>query len=107
MPRAAPSVTICTVGYGDRFPVTTEGRFVGVALMVSGVALVGAVTASFATWMIDRLRVEEEDAQSATRRDLHLVEQHLDGVQRNLELIELRLAQLTGQPDGRAAKASS
>ncbi len=101
------AVTMCTVGYGDRFPVTTEGRFVGVGLMISGVALVGAVTASFATWMIDRLRDDEEDAQSATRRDLHLVEQQLDGVQRNLELIEMRLAEIAAQPDGRPAKASS
>ena len=40
---------------GSRSP--TEGRFVGVGLMVGGVALVGAVTASFATWLIDRVRV--------------------------------------------------
>ncbi len=101
------SVTICTVGYGDRFPITTEGRFVGVGLMVSGVALVGAVTASFATWMIDRLRDEEMDDKVATRRDLLLVEGKLDGMERNLELIDLRLADIAAQRDGRATSASS
>ena len=40
-----------TIGYGDRVPVTTEGRLVAVALMISGVLLFGAVTASFATWL--------------------------------------------------------
>ena len=94
------SVTICTVGYGDRFPVTTEGRYVAVGLMISGVALVGAVTASFAAWLIARLRIEEEDLEAATRRDLHAVHAKLDG-------LEVRLAELTAQLDGRAASASS
>lgn len=42
-------VTMSTVGYGDKFPVTTEGRFVGVGLMLAGIALLGIVTASVAS----------------------------------------------------------
>jgi len=34
--------TISTVGYGDRYPVTIEGRALGVVLMVAGVTLLGA-----------------------------------------------------------------
>jgi voltage-gated potassium channel len=45
------ATTVTTVGYGDRYPVTGAGRFVAVALMVAGIALVGAVTASIAAWM--------------------------------------------------------
>ena len=33
--------TITTVGYGDRFPVTTEGRIIGGILMTVGIALFG------------------------------------------------------------------
>jgi voltage-gated potassium channel len=40
------STTVTTVGYGDKFPVTTEGRFVAVALMLVGLAVVGVITAS-------------------------------------------------------------
>jgi len=46
------STTVTTVGYGDRFPVTTQGRLIAVALMVVGIALVSTVTASVAAWMI-------------------------------------------------------
>jgi hypothetical protein len=33
--------TITTVGYGDRYPVTTEGRFVAALLLITGVGLFG------------------------------------------------------------------
>lgn len=39
-------VTMTTVGYGDRFPVTAQGRTMAVFVMLSGVALIG-VLASF------------------------------------------------------------
>jgi hypothetical protein len=42
------TTTVTTVGYGDRYPVTTEGRIIAVALMLVGVAVVGAVTGSVA-----------------------------------------------------------
>lgn len=48
--------TVTTVGYGDHFPATVEGRFVAAGLMIGGVALIGVVTASFAAWFIDRVR---------------------------------------------------
>ena len=48
--------TISTVGYGDRYPVTLEGRCVAAALMVAGIALLGVVTASIASWFVENLR---------------------------------------------------
>lgn len=36
-------VTITTVGYGDRYPVTTFGRMVGVLVMLSGVGIIAAL----------------------------------------------------------------
>lgn len=52
--------TATTVGYGDHYPVTTEGRFVAVALMLVGVAVVGAVTASVAALLVHQV---DRDAQ--------------------------------------------
>lgn len=54
--------TVTTVGYGDRFPVTTEGRIVAVALMLVGIAVVGSVTAVIAAWLIESVEHDKPDA---------------------------------------------
>jgi voltage-gated potassium channel len=37
-------VTVTTVGYGDRFPITNPGRIIGVLVMALGIGLVGTLT---------------------------------------------------------------
>ncbi|HYO79389.1 MAG TPA: ion transporter, partial [Thermoanaerobaculia bacterium] len=44
--------TITTVGYGDRYPVSGEGRFIAALLMTAGVGLFGAFSAALATWFL-------------------------------------------------------
>jgi voltage-gated potassium channel len=56
--------TITTVGYGDRYPTTAEGRVIAVGLMIAGIALLGVVTATLASWLVER--VSEENAASRT-----------------------------------------
>lgn len=46
-------VTITTVGYGDKFPVTTEGRLIAVVLMTAGVGLFGTFTAYASSWFVE------------------------------------------------------
>jgi voltage-gated potassium channel len=48
--------TITTVGYGDFTPVTLPGRLIAVGLMICGIALVGVITATFASWLIGQVR---------------------------------------------------
>lgn len=59
-------VTITTVGYGDKYPVTTEGRILAVLLMTVGVGLFGTFTAYVASWFVaknDAKREEEEEQE--------------------------------------------
>lgn len=62
--------TITTVGYGDRYPITADGRLLAVGLMLGGIALLGVVTASFASWLLDHVLEAEEDTQAATVADI-------------------------------------
>lgn len=50
-------VTVTTVGYGDFYPVTLVGRLVAVGLMVGGIAVLGVVTASVASWLVEQVGV--------------------------------------------------
>jgi len=52
--------TVTTVGYGDRFPVSTEGRLLAVLLMIAGISLVGVITASVASWFV---KMSQSDAE--------------------------------------------
>jgi voltage-gated potassium channel len=46
------ATTVTTAGYGDRFPVTAEGRLVRVPLMVVGIAVFGSIAAVLAGRLI-------------------------------------------------------
>ena len=52
--------TVTTVGYGDRYPTTLEGRFIAVALMIMGISLMGVITASVAAWFV---KMGQEDSK--------------------------------------------
>lgn len=45
-------VTITTVGYGDRYPLSTEGRLVAALLMTAGVGLFGTFSGFVAAWFL-------------------------------------------------------
>lgn len=57
-------VTITTVGYGDRYPVSGEGRVIAAFLMIAGVELFGTLSGFIASWF---LRPEQMVQESETQ----------------------------------------
>ncbi|BBY66790.1 potassium channel family protein [Mycolicibacterium helvum] len=66
--------TITTVGYGDLYPVTVLGRSVAALLMIGGISMVGAITATIASWIVQRVAAEDTAQQAATVA-------HIEGLQ--------------------------
>jgi voltage-gated potassium channel len=77
--------TVTTVGYGDRYPVTVPGRSVAVALMLAGIALLGTVTATLASWLVERVQQVEEESGAATRRDVAMLAEEVAALRRSLD----------------------
>jgi voltage-gated potassium channel len=70
--------TITTVGYGDRFPVTHEGRLIAALLMTTGVGLFGTFTAYVASLFMEaEYRREESDIQTLIQ-EVRLLKAHVE-----------------------------
>ena len=79
--------TITTVGYGDMYPTTVEGRFVAAGLMFCGIGVLGVVTATFASWLVERVeQIEDiEEGVTATSADVEALREEILRLRQSLE----------------------
>jgi voltage-gated potassium channel len=87
-------VTITTVGYGDRFPVTGLGRLTGVAVMFAGVGIIGALASILASVLVPQPK-EPDPAESVAAMTTAL-EAELAGIRE--ELAGLRQSMAADRP---------
>ena len=69
--------TITTVGYGDRYPTTGEGRLVAVLLMSAGFGLFGTFSAFLAKWFIGEDEESMKEEVLALKREISLLREEL------------------------------
>lgn len=92
--------TVTTVGYGDVVPTTLLGRLMATLLMLTGIALVGTITAAVASWFVNVVRnaaTESAAPLAAGEADLsaHVSELKTLVERMHAELVELR-AEISG-----------
>ncbi|MEU6554948.1 potassium channel family protein [Streptomyces sp. NPDC046915] len=81
--------TMTTVGYGDHAPTTGLGRMIAVGLMLSGIALLGVVTANIAAWFIGQFAKDDLEEQRQTEAIETLTEE--------VRLLRAEVAALAGR----------
>ncbi|MGN5732021.1 potassium channel family protein [Arthrobacter psychrochitiniphilus] len=77
-------VTITTVGYGDLSPVSATGRFIAVGLMIGGIALLGTITATLASWLVEKVSTNDTRAQTASVEDIKVLRDEIRQLRREL-----------------------
>jgi voltage-gated potassium channel len=78
-------VTITTVGYGDKFPLTHEGRIIAAVLMTAGVGLFGTFTAYTATFFLEAEHKQEESEIKQLIREVHVLQSKMEEIERGLK----------------------
>jgi voltage-gated potassium channel len=78
-------VTITTVGYGDYYPVTVAGRLAGITLMIAGIALLGTLAGTLASFF------------GGTDADEDAVARDRDPVSEELRLLRAEVVALRAQ----------
>jgi Ion channel len=101
-------VTVATVGYGDKYPVTNAGRAVGALVMTIGVGLFGVITGFLADWfrrprkeapMVNQARAHQDDVLATVQELKRLLEAQEQAYQTSVAEIRARLAQLERSPN--------
>jgi voltage-gated potassium channel len=101
-------VTVTTVGYGDRYPVTEGGRVVAAILMLVGIGLIGVLTATVASVFIkehtDANKEEFKKSHADLGQQLSVISDRLADVEHRLGATPAQVAAIDLAADAEAAE---
>ena len=70
--------TVTTVGYGDKTPHTTLGKLIAATLMIGGIGVMSLITASLASWIVERVAEEDTASQAITETHIDALRAHVE-----------------------------
>ena len=97
--------TITTVGYGDKTPKSFEGRAIAVGLMIAGIALLGVITATIASWMVERVSRDDSKRDQITLAHVDALSEQVTAL--SAQISALQRAQSSPSASGTAPSAAA
>ncbi|SRR6266496_326217 len=82
-------VTVTTVGYGDKFPVTPEGRIIACILMAVGVGLFGTFTGFIASLFVEPELRQDESAHERVLREIRSLDSKISSLEAKLDELKI------------------
>jgi voltage-gated potassium channel len=82
-------VTVTTVGYGDKFPLSTEGRIVACILMAVGVGLFGTVTGFIASLFVEPELTQDGSAHDRVLQEIRSLDAKISSLEAKLDELKI------------------
>lgn len=89
--------TVTTAGYGDKYPVTPEGRIIGVILMTAGVGFFGTLTAYIASLFLNQGKTSGT-SETELAKELRLIRERIESLETKLHEGEVHPPAQFGKP---------
>jgi voltage-gated potassium channel len=89
-------VTLTGVGYGDLFPVTGEGRVIAAIFMLTGIGLIGIITATIASVFVG-MDINQQERETDAR---------FDALEKQLEKVRQELLEALGKKEEKDEKSA-
>lgn len=83
-------VSVTTVGYGDLVPVSNEGRFFSILLILVGIVMISLITANISAYYFSKEAEKETRLEQESIRRIKKLEEHLTRLEEKIDKLTQR-----------------